>query len=114
MSRNRGRSRSRHVKLIINVTCHELKQRGGLVRFALTMSLVELRVELPAYAHSFVVLVPRTCTIAQVKQEISRTCTGGPRVDGQRIISRGRYLGDHETVEELWKVRRFEGAARIS
>ena len=72
------------------------------------MSLVEIRVELPAYAHSFILLVPRTCTIAQVKQEISRTCIGGPRVDGQRIISGGRYLGDHEIVEDLWKVRGFE------
>jgi hypothetical protein len=68
------------------------------------MSLVELRVELPAYSHSFVVQVPESCTILDVKQEIERTCMGAPRVEGQRIIWRGRYLVDHEKVEDLWKV----------
>lgn len=68
------------------------------------MSLVELRVELPAYAHSFTIQVPRSCAILYVKQEIFRTCVGGPRVDGQRIIWRGRYLVDHEKVDDLWKV----------
>jgi len=69
------------------------------------MSLIELRVELPAYAHSFVVQVPHTSTILHVKQEISRTCVGAPRVEGQRLVWRGRYLVDHEKVDELWKVR---------
>lgn len=69
------------------------------------MSLVELRVELPAYGHSFLIHVPQTSTILDVKQEICNSCIGGPRVDGQRIIWRGRYLVDHERVEELWKVR---------
>jgi hypothetical protein len=69
------------------------------------MSLVELRVELPAYAHSFVIQVPSTSSISDVKQEIFKTCIGRPRVDGQRIIWRGRYLVDHEKVDELWKVR---------
>ncbi|KAF8076239.1 hypothetical protein FPV67DRAFT_1617862 [Lyophyllum atratum] len=67
------------------------------------MSLVELRVELPAYAHSFLVKVPSTSTISDVKQEIFNSCIGSPRVDGQRIIWRGRYLVDHEKVDELWK-----------
>ncbi|GLB33660.1 hypothetical protein LshimejAT787_0105440 [Lyophyllum shimeji] len=67
------------------------------------MSLVELHVELPAYAHSFAVKVPSTCTIRDVKQEIFNTCIGSPRVEGQRIIWRGRYLVDHEKVDELWK-----------
>ncbi|RDB22864.1 hypothetical protein Hypma_010346 [Hypsizygus marmoreus] len=66
-------------------------------------SLVELRVELPAYAHSFLIHVPRACTIAEVKQEIFNSCIGGPRADGQRLIWRGRYLVDHENVDELWK-----------
>ncbi|TFK76045.1 hypothetical protein BDN72DRAFT_362541 [Pluteus cervinus] len=69
------------------------------------MSFVELRVELPAYAHSFLIHVPIASTIAEVKQEIFRTCIGGPRAEGQRIIWRGRYLVDHEKVEELWKSR---------
>lgn len=69
------------------------------------MSSIELRVELPAYSHSFVVQVPQSCTIAQVKQEIHTACIGGPRVDGQKIVWRGRYLADDEKVDELWKVR---------
>ncbi|KAF9469021.1 hypothetical protein BDZ94DRAFT_1152957 [Collybia nuda] len=67
------------------------------------MSLVELRVELPAYAHSFIIQVHRSCAILDVKREIFRTCVGGPKVDGQRIIWRGRYLADHEKVDEIWK-----------
>ena len=68
------------------------------------MSFVELRVELPAYSYSFLIQVPQTCTIADVKQEIYKLCIGGPRVDGQRIICRGRYLVDDEKVDEIWKV----------
>ncbi|KAG6878112.1 hypothetical protein C0993_012116 [Termitomyces sp. T159_Od127] len=67
------------------------------------MSLVEIRVELPAYAHSFLVQVPSTSTVGDVKQEIHTVCPGNPRVPGQRIIWRGRYLFDHEKVDELWK-----------
>lgn len=67
------------------------------------MSLVELRVELPAYAHSFLIHVPSSCTILDVKQEIFQKCVGAPRVDGQRLIWRGRYLVDSEKLDELWK-----------
>ncbi|KAH0587311.1 hypothetical protein H2248_006113 [Termitomyces sp. 'cryptogamus'] len=67
------------------------------------MSFVEVRVELPAYAHSFSVRVPQTSTIADVKQEIYSVCPGNPRATGQRIIWRGRYLVDHEKVDDLWK-----------
>jgi Ubiquitin family len=72
------------------------------------MSLVQLRVELPAYAHSFLVHVSPSCTILDVKQEIFKACIGGPRVEGQRLIWRGRYLVDSEKVDELWKVRSFQ------
>ncbi|KAF8665557.1 hypothetical protein AX16_000016 [Volvariella volvacea WC 439] len=67
------------------------------------MSFVEIRVELPAASHSFVIHVPSSCHILQVKEEIFRTCIGGPRVEGQRLLWRGRYLIDHEKVEDLWK-----------
>jgi hypothetical protein len=69
------------------------------------MSLVELRVELPAYSHSFLIRLSSSCTILDVKQEIFKTCVGGPQVEGQRLICRGRYLLDSEKVDELWKVR---------
>lgn len=72
------------------------------------MSLVELRVELPAYAHSFLIHVPSSCTILDVKQEIFQKCVGAPRVDGQRLIWRGRYLVDSEKLDELWKVSCFQ------
>ncbi|EEB87820.1 hypothetical protein MPER_14674, partial [Moniliophthora perniciosa FA553] len=67
------------------------------------MSLVQLRVELPTYAHSFTIQVPEICTIRDVKQEIYTTCPGAPQVSGQRIVWRGRYLSDEEKVEDLWK-----------
>jgi len=72
------------------------------------MSLVQLRVELPAYGHSWIVHVPRSSTILDVKQEIFKTCTGGPQVEGQRLIWRGRYLVDNEKIDELWKVGSFQ------
>ncbi|KAJ8086464.1 hypothetical protein AAF712_002106 [Marasmius tenuissimus] len=67
------------------------------------MSLVQLRVELPTYAHSFTIQVPDVCTIRDVKQEIFNVCPGSPQVNGQRIIWRGRYLADDEKLEDIWK-----------
>jgi len=63
-----------------------------------------IRVELPTYAHSFSVDVPNDANVLQLKQEISRSCPGSPRVEGQRIIWRGRYLSDGEKLEALWSV----------
>lgn len=77
------------------------------------MSLVQLRIELPTYAHSFIIQVPISCNILDVKQEISRECPGGPRVEGQRLICRGRYLVDHEKVEDIWKVILHKYAADV-
>jgi hypothetical protein len=69
------------------------------------MSLL-VRVELPTYSHSFQVSVPSTGTINDVKREIGNVCVGNPRVQGQRLIWRGRFLGDDEKVLDIWKVRR--------
>ncbi|KAG7449353.1 uncharacterized protein BT62DRAFT_1073832 [Guyanagaster necrorhizus] len=66
------------------------------------MSLVELHVELPAYAHSFTVNVDSGSTILAVKEQIQAVCTGRPRVDGQRLIWRGRALADHERLDAIW------------
>jgi hypothetical protein len=63
-----------------------------------------VRVELPAYSHSFSVQVSPSATVFDLKAEIERVCPGGPRVDGQRIIWRGRILRDDEQLEGLWKV----------
>lgn len=68
------------------------------------MSIVQLRIELPTYARSFTIQIPDTCTILEVKEEISRTCPGRPRVEGQKLIWRGRFLADNEKVETIWKV----------
>ena len=68
------------------------------------MSLL-VRVELPTYSHSFQVSVPSTGTINDVKREIETVCVGNPRVQGQRLIWRGRFLGDDEKVLDIWKVR---------
>ena len=67
------------------------------------MSLL-VRVELPTYSHSFQVSVPSTGTINDVKREIENVCVGSPRVQGQRLIWRGRFLGDEEKVLDIWKV----------
>ncbi|KAJ7047505.1 hypothetical protein C8F04DRAFT_985556 [Mycena alexandri] len=62
-----------------------------------------IRVELPAFSRTINVQVPDTCTILELKREIHRVCVGAPRVEGQRIIWRGRSLLDTEKVEELWQ-----------
>jgi hypothetical protein len=69
------------------------------------MSLL-IRVELPTHSHSFQVSVPSIGTIDDVKREIEKICAGNPRVHGQRLIWRGRFLGDDEKVLDIWKVRR--------
>lgn len=74
------------------------------------MSMVQLRIELPTYARSFTIQVLDTCTVREIKEEISRACPGRPRVEGQKLIWRGRFLMDDESVETIWKVR----AHRIS
>ncbi|CAL1701484.1 unnamed protein product [Somion occarium] len=66
------------------------------------MSLVDLRIELPAFSHSFQIQVPQSSSISDVKQEIQRTCPGAPRVEGQRVICRGRFLSDNEKLQDIW------------
>lgn len=68
------------------------------------MAFVPLQVELPQYSRSFSVQIPESGSVLDIKQEISRTCPGNPRVEGQRLIWKGRILADAEVVEELWKV----------
>jgi hypothetical protein len=69
------------------------------------MALIDIRVELPAFSRTITVHVLDSSTILDVKREIYRVCVGAPRVDGQRIIWRGRSLLDTEKVQELWQVR---------
>ncbi|EIN10587.1 hypothetical protein PUNSTDRAFT_84757 [Punctularia strigosozonata HHB-11173 SS5] len=67
------------------------------------MSIVQLRVELPAHSYSFTIDVSSNATILDVKREISRSCAGAPLIEGQRLIYRGRFVADAEKVEDLWK-----------
>lgn len=69
------------------------------------MATVDLRVELPACSHSFQIQVISDWTIKDVKAQIHLACKGAPRVDGQRLIWRGRFLRDEEVVKDIWKVR---------
>ncbi|RPD66720.1 hypothetical protein L226DRAFT_565512 [Lentinus tigrinus ALCF2SS1-7] len=62
-----------------------------------------VRVELPAYSHSFEVQVSPSSTIRDVKHEIAKVCPGSPNPAGQRLIWRGRFLKDNEKVEDVWK-----------
>lgn len=70
----------------------------------MTDSLVAVRVELPTYSLSFTVDVPVSATVLDVKHSISASCAGQPRVEGQRMIWRGRYLEDQEKISDVWKV----------
>ena len=72
----------------------------------MTESLVAIRVELPTYSLSFTIDVPISDNVLDVKHSISVSCAGQPRVEGQRIIWRGRYLGDQEKISDVWKVTR--------
>lgn len=72
----------------------------------MTESLVAVRIELPTYSLSFTVKVAISATVLDVKHAISASCVGQPRVEGQRIIWRGRYLGDQEKISDIWKVMR--------
>ncbi|EJD00968.1 uncharacterized protein FOMMEDRAFT_169182, partial [Fomitiporia mediterranea MF3/22] len=68
----------------------------------MSMPSVPITVEHPQYTQTLVVHVPPTATVSDIKQEISRECPGNPRVEGQRLISKGRVLDDGECVETLW------------
>lgn len=78
------------------------------------MSIIQLRIELPTYARSFNVEIPETCTILEVKEEIYRTCPGRPRVEGQKLIWRGRFLADDEKVATIWKSPNEPRVAHLS
>ncbi|KDQ64709.1 hypothetical protein JAAARDRAFT_28354 [Jaapia argillacea MUCL 33604] len=67
------------------------------------MSTVSLKVELPAYSLSFHVEVPLSSSVLDIKHRIYTSCVGAPRVDGQRLIWRGRFLRDEERVQDIWK-----------
>jgi len=68
------------------------------------MSCISLKVELPAHSHSFQVQVPDSSSVANIKSEISKSCPGEPKVEGQRLIYAGRLLRDDEQVQDIWPV----------
>lgn len=65
---------------------------------------VDVLVELPQYSLTLNVQVSPNGTVLDVKQEIAKTCPGEPKVEGQRLISRGRILEDTEKLDTLWLV----------
>jgi Ubiquitin family len=65
------------------------------------MSNISIRVELPGHHHSFLLEVPNASTIHNIKTEIAKTCPGGPRIEGQRLIYGGRLLRDDEHVRDI-------------
>ncbi|KAG6855007.1 hypothetical protein C0991_005936 [Blastosporella zonata] len=73
-----------------------------IVKWEQATAVIEI-VELAHQSAREGVTVSPASTIAHLKQEISIACPGNPRVSGQRIIWRGRYLVNHEKVEDLWK-----------
>jgi hypothetical protein len=70
----------------------------------MSQSLVQLRVELPAYSHSFSVQIYPNANIGDVKKSISEACIGSPKPEGQRLIWKGRCLDDVEKVTDIWTV----------
>ena len=90
------------------------RQAGAITTLTSHFMSLLIRVELPTYSHSFQVSVPSIGSIDDVKREIEKVCTGNPRVHGQRLIWRGRFLGDDEKVLDIWKVRRPPQPAAVS
>nr|GAT54013.1 NAD binding rossmann fold [Mycena chlorophos] len=88
---------------LVELAHKSAKEGATIVVPSTTMTLVDIRVELPAFSRSINVQVPDSATIQDVKEEISRVCVGSPRVDGQRVIWRGRPLVNTERIQELWK-----------
>ena len=82
---------------------HEPSQTHSL-EFPSQMSCISLKVELPAHSHSFHVQVPDSSSVATIKSEISKSCPGEPKVEGQRLIYAGRLLRDDEQVQDIWPV----------
>ncbi|KAG1832984.1 hypothetical protein EV424DRAFT_1312425 [Suillus variegatus] len=80
----------------------------------MTESLVAVRIELPTYSLSFTVKVAISATVLDVKHAISASCVGQPRVEGQRIIWRGRYLGDQEKISDIWKTADEQRTVHLS
>lgn len=68
------------------------------------MSNISLKVELPGHSHSFQVQVPESASIENIKSEISKSCPGEPRVDGQRLVYAGRVLHNEELIQDIWPV----------
>jgi hypothetical protein len=90
----------------VHVTDFHVCDFSGVHISLFTFMSLLIRVELPTYSHSFQVSVPSIGTISDVKREIESVCVGNPRVPGQRLIWRGRFLGDDEKVLDIWKVCR--------
>ncbi|CCM04861.1 uncharacterized protein FIBRA_07054 [Fibroporia radiculosa] len=67
------------------------------------MTSLDIRIELPAYSHSFAIQVEQWANIANVKHEIAKSCPGNPRPDGQRLIYKGHFLADEERILDIWK-----------
>ena len=81
--------------------------RRSFAASIMATSLVPVTVEHPQYTQTFTVRVPPAGTVNDIKHEISQTCPGHPKVEGQRLISKGRILDDGERVESLWTVSSF-------
>jgi hypothetical protein len=63
---------------------------------------MNIRVELPSYSHVFHVSLPQGGTVRDLKQAIYEQCQGKPAPDGQRLITKGRALQDHELLDAIW------------
>lgn len=78
------------------------------------MTDISLNVELPAHSHSFQVQVSESASIANIKFEISKSCPGEPKVEGQRLIYAGRLLRDDENIQDIWPVSTSHATPRHS
>lgn len=110
MGKSRGRVPRRTICTAATSASHHLAPPT----ITMTESLVAVRVELPTYSLSFSIQVDICATVLDVKHAISASCTGQPRVEGQRIIWRGRYLEDQEKISDIWKVTKNLRLLRIA
>ena len=68
------------------------------------MDNVLFNIKLVPHYYSFQVQVPRSASIANIKSEISKSCPGGPKAEGQSLIYDGRHLPDDQYIQDIWPV----------
>ncbi|KAH7103839.1 hypothetical protein BKA62DRAFT_654287 [Auriculariales sp. MPI-PUGE-AT-0066] len=74
---------------------------------------VQLSAALPPSAQSFLVSVPSSSTVLELKERIAETCPGRPDASGQRVIWKGRIIDNTVIIGDVWNAEQ-EHAIHLS